>query len=466
MNWNTLLSPARLGGQSITPNDGIRSVFDADFDRIAFSGGFRRLARKTQVHPFADDHVHNRLTHSLEVARVGRSLGAGLGRAIMAAQEQQNAISTENAYDMASIVSAACLAHDVGNPPFGHAGEDAMMEWVISVGTKFVKKLPSLTPEQKRDLELFDGNAQGFRMITQTENYLFDGGLRLTYATLATFLKYPWTSTHVTAGKCKFGAFLSEERIIKEVAERVGLLARGGSSWCRHPLAFLVEAADDICYSILDLEDAVEMNVLSYGDAKRILLDALDPATRSNVEKELGPDSWYRVNFARIRGPVFSTLIDGAIKSFMTHYDSIMRGDFNGELLLSLDVNDRRQDIVKRGKTKAGEAIYPTRRKVELELGSYAIFDSLLDAHFRAAVECIDAMRDPSKKISPKSALVLKLLGNHLPTSKNPPSPDKNWTHYTCMRRMVDYISGMTDNYAHNLSGKLRGNFKLENGAL
>jgi dGTPase len=459
MNWNALLCRDRLGGKSITPDEDVRTVFEADFDRVVFSGGFRRLSRKTQVHPFADDHVHTRLTHSLEVARVGRSLGKALGREIIRQKRAPDEVTQETPFDMASIVAAACLAHDIGNPPFGHAGEDAMIHWFRSAGSKLTGGLNGI---YRRDLEIFDGNAQGFRMLTQTENHLFSGGLRLTYAALGTFLKYPWSSAALVGDQKKFGAFLTEDHILKTVAETLGLVPRGPSKWCRHPLAFLVEAADDICYATLDLEDAVEMGILRFSEAKEILLLALSPDVRAVVERELESDSHYRVNFTRMRGPVFTALIAGAVESFMANYAAVMDGTFDGELLAALDPKDRRQSVVKNGKKKAGAAVYPTRRKVELELGCYAIFDCLLEAHLRAGIECVEAMDDETQSVGPKSALVLKLLGTHAPNRNNPPPPDPKWTHYACMRRMVDYVSGMTDNYANTLAGKLRGNFSAE----
>jgi dGTPase len=239
MDWKKLLSQKRLGRESqpiqIRPG---RTEFESDVGRISFSSAFRRLARKTQVHPLApNDHVHTRLTHTLEVAYVGRTLGKELGSKI--AKELPKGFTAD---DLGTIVHAACLAHDLGNPPFGHGGEEGMIYWFETNGPNFFR---NLSPEHKRDLIAVEGNAQGFRTIAQTENHLFDGGLQLTYATLGTFHKYPWTSRN---GYKKFGSFLSEERILDAVCNELGLIQTGPSSWCRHPLAHLVEAADDICY--------------------------------------------------------------------------------------------------------------------------------------------------------------------------------------------------------------------------
>jgi len=255
MEWDRLLSRERLGkeGEGIFDRPG-RSEFDSDVGRITFSGAFRRLGRKTQVHPLApNDLVHTRLTHSMEVAYVGRALGKELGRQISG-----DLPKGYGAEDLGAIVHAACLAHDLGNPPFGHGGEEGMIHWFETNGPSIFK---SLSNDHKRDLISIEGNAQGFRIVSQIENHVFGGGLQLTYATLGAFHKYPWTSRK---GQKKFGSFLTEESLLNRVGEKLGLVPTGESSWCRHPLAHLVEVADDICYSIIDLEDAVELKILPF----------------------------------------------------------------------------------------------------------------------------------------------------------------------------------------------------------
>jgi dGTPase len=206
MDWKRLLSTERLGREGeASPYRPGRTEFDSDIGRISFSGAFRRLARKTQVHPLApNDHVHTRLTHTLEVAYVGRALDRELG--VKLAKQLPKGATPD---DLGTIVSAACLAHDLGNPPFGHGGEEGMIYWF---GTNGPLIFQNLSPEHKHDLISVEGNAQGFRTIAQTENHLFNGGLQLTYATLGTFHKYPWTSR---SGTKKFGCFLSEEKILE-----------------------------------------------------------------------------------------------------------------------------------------------------------------------------------------------------------------------------------------------------------
>jgi len=356
--------------------------------------------------------------------------------------------------DLGAIVQAACLAHDLGNPPFGHAGEEAISHWFASNGRHF---LDGFQGPATRDLSRFEGNAQGFRMITQTENHLFQGGLRLTCATLATFSKYPWSSRSVV-DSAKFGAFISEEKILDEVASQTGLVKKGTHKWCRHPLAFLTEAADDICYATIDLEDAVELGALPPRQAYDLLLSALDSSTRDTVVKRLLDDKAHRVNFARIRGPVFDALITGAVEAFDRHYDGIMAGTFEKDLLAGLDKTDSRRELIVEAKRIGHDSFYTDRYKTEIELGCFSTFECLLEAFCTAAVECFHHLQSPSDEsaMTWKSVLVLRQLGNHAPNKDNQP-PGQKWSKYLNLRRVLDYVSGMTDNYAQDLAEQLRG---------
>ena len=283
MDWHQLLNKARLGGRSAKDESG-RTAFLRDHDKIIFSGAFRRLARKTQVHPLAtNDHVHNRLTHSLEVSCVGRTLGIRVGERL---QQRQLLPDTVSATDLGDIVQSACLAHDIGNPPFGHTGERAIRAWFQERGQRF---LAMLAPEQQSDLTFFEGNAQGFRIITKSEYHQYDGGMRLTYATLATFLKYPWLSIDATDSNGasskpgKYSAFVSEADAFREVAAATGLREIAPGRFCRHPLAYLMEAADDFCYAIIDLEDGLEMDLLHWDEVYALLQPALPDTPRSAI---------------------------------------------------------------------------------------------------------------------------------------------------------------------------------------
>ena len=451
MDWDKLLSIERLGGNGSELRDhDSRTPYESDIDRIIFSSAFRRLSRKTQVHPFCkSDHVHTRLTHSLEVAQVGRSLGKELFKRI--GDKLPNGSS---ANDLGSIMRAACLAHDLGNPPFGHAGEEALTHWFSGDGKPFLDKFQGPT---RRDLNRFEGNAQGFRILTQLENHLFEGGLRLTYATLGAFCKYPWSSRAVVDNK-KFGAFISEEEILNEVALKTGLVKKADFKWCRHPLALLVEAADDICYATIDIEDAVEMRVLDPKRAYKLLLSALDESTRKRVEKELLDPKSYRVNFARMRGLVFDSLINATIDAFEANYADIMGGNFDRDLISSLPESNERRRLIIKAKKMGEDDIYTETFKTEVELGCFSTLECLLEAFCTAAVESFHYLQSPSAEtaMSWKSVLVLRHLGSHAPNSKNQP-PGKTWSKYICLRRVLDYVSGMTDNYACDLAEQIRG---------
>ncbi|MGL6250217.1 MAG: dGTP triphosphohydrolase, partial [Billgrantia desiderata] len=268
MHWQQLLDPSRLHGKPTSGRDEIgRSPFHKDHDRIVFSGSFRRLGRKTQVHPLTDnDHIHTRLTHSLEVGCVGRSLGMIVGELL-----RERLPKWITPADLGVIVQAACLGHDIGNPPFGHAGEYAIRDWFKRAEADGSGLLEGLSERERADLLTYEGNAQGFRIVTQIEYNQFRGGMRLTAATLGTLLKYPWTVEHGgSAGK--FGCYQSERPLLEDVTRCLGLLPRGEGRWCRHPLAWLVEAADDICYALLDLEDGLEMGILRFEEVAEVLL--------------------------------------------------------------------------------------------------------------------------------------------------------------------------------------------------
>ena len=448
MNWDQLISTERLGTneRKVSINDK-RTAFESDVDRIIFSSSFRRLSNKTQVHPFSrNDHVHTRLTHSLEVGQVGKSLGKSLGIRIKSKLPPH---ITEN--DLGTIVQAACLAHDIGNPPFGHAGEEAISHWFKSGGIR--EKLESINPDHANDIMMFEGNAQGFRIITQLENHLFTGGLRLTYTTLAAFLKYPWISSSADESK-KFGVYLTEQKVLDKIGRMLGLVSKGSSKWSRHPLAFLSEAADDICYATIDLEDAVELGILPYEKAESLLLQILDGSERSSLRRKLLDKNSFRVNFARLRGLVFDHLISDSIDSFMQNEDRIMNGDFTGNLILSLPDDNPSKQLISEAKSIGLKNIYTEAFKSEIELGCFSTFESLLEAFCVAAIEQSNHLHNDAF-ISWKSKLVLRHLGNHAPRKDN--APGTEWNYYLSLRRVLDYISGMTDNYASNLASQMRG---------
>ena len=424
--WMKLLSDTRIGGEKSINEPG-RSPFNSDHDRIVFSGAFRRLAKKTQVHPLAsNDHVHNRLTHSLEVACVGRSLGNRAGEHI-----RDHLPAGMSPRDIGDIVEAACLAHDIGNPPFGHTGEDAIGQWLCDV----LPNNEDLSEEEKADLCAFEGNAQGFRVVTTTEYRVFAGGMKLTYATLGTFMKYPWLHGRGPK-KDKFGAFLSEKNYFHEVVSSLGMKEISEGCYARHPLAHLMEAADDFCYRLLDVEDAIEMGILDWSDFS----DTFAPILGNSSDKigALRPGQ----RPVAVRGKIISSFIDSAAQAFKSHEDQLINGEINS--LLDLCSNDV-QEALKNAKTIANEKIFNHPRKVELEIGSYRVIETLLSI-------ITDALVDNTSGVSRQ---VIKLVGPSTLNSNNASLDDV--TTYERFRRAIDFVSGMTDNYATFLASQFNG---------
>lgn len=433
--WSSLLSPRRYGHDVVCPEEVGRSHFHKDHDRIIFCSAFRRLGRKTQVHPFAlNDHVHTRLTHSMEVGSVGRSLGIRAGELISA-----DLPLWATAHDVGTIVQSACLAHDIGNPPFGHAGEFAIRDWFTRHADD--KRMASLTPLEFLDLQSFEGNAQGLRVVTRIENHLHDGGLRLTIPTLGTLLKYPWSVDHMSGSK-KFGAFLSEKPILNAIGRDLGMLQSADGKWSRHPLAYLLEAADDICYVILDLEDAIELHILNFDEVKEILL--LLCGDLEYDDAIFTSEASARRKISALRGKAMENMVRSVIDVFAAQYEAIMKGVYHGELLLDGDAMVREGVLI--AKKIAREKVFPDTRKAELEVGAYSILGTLLTSFSDAVYE----QKHPSHgEISYCTQKVLRLMGIHAPSSSD--------SLYTGYRRMLDYISGMTDNYAAYLARQFAG---------
>ena len=444
MSWNKLLNPNKLGNRLHTPDSG-RSAFHSDYDKIVFSGAFRRLAKKTQVHPLAtNDHIHNRLTHSLEVSCVGRSLGARIGEKLHETGKLPTGISGTYIGD---IVQAACIAHDIGNPPFGHTGEDAIRHWFEKEGAQYLTKL---SESEKCDLTHFEGNAQGLRVLTTSEYHPYDGGMRLTYATLASFIKYPWTSLPSTKDERpknnKYGVFQSELEIFDEIATQVGLTQKGDHWYSRHPLVYLMEAADDFCYGLLDLEDGLEMGILQWDEVFDILRQVL---TDSEIEK-ISPELT-RFNVGRrpplLRGKVIDAYISAAAETFIQNEDLIMIGEPLD--LISL-CPERIKCSVGAAKKLAKEKVFVHPRKIELEIGSYNTISTLLEVMCEAAIEFAES---PESNWSFKSKRVIDLIGrNTFQNLKDTTNPN-----YLSIMRIIDFISGMTDNYATFLARQFKG---------
>lgn len=440
MNWASLFSRKRYGVIQLEQKEAGRSHFQKDIDRIIFSSAFRRLNDKTQVHPLSqNDNIHTRLPHSLEVSSVGRSLGTKVGERLYEELKHVDIMPS----NVGDIVQAACLAHDIGNPPFGHSGEAAIRHWFTANSDRDC--LQDLTTAQLNDFQNFEGNAQGLRIITKLEYYLFEGGMRLTYATLGTFMKYPWTSDLLTsAGKKKYGCNQSEQAILTEIATELGLCQRSNTSWCRHPLAYLMEAADDICYASIDLEDGIEMGFITYDEVIKILGIIIDfdqiPALHPSCD---GNDLLNR-KIAIARGRAMNVLIEGVVDTFIQHKDDLLNGTFKDDDLITA-CGGRVKEFIDTAKNTTKEKIFNNPRKMQIEVGSHATIEVLLDALILAT----SALKDSNDDLifATKFKPILNLMGSH--------QPKPEWSLHHSYMHVLDFIAGMTDNYAANIANKI-----------
>ena len=445
MQWQKLLSPARLGrDETGRPQSQQRSPFQVDYDRIVFSSAFRRLQDKTQVFPLADsDYVRTRLTHSLEAACVGRSLGTAIGAHIVT----KHGLTDVHSSDIGAVVAAACLAHDIGNPPFGHSGEDAIRHWFLT--SPVAKKLHGkLSPAQHADFKRFEGNAQGFRILTRLQMPDNPGGLQLTCATLAAFAKYPLVSDSVRpagdrrASTKKFSFFQSEAELFRQAAEKTGLLARGGDSWCRHPLAFVVEAADDICYRLVDFEDGVRLRLISYEEARDAFAavhggeDIIARAEKLHGKEE-------RIEF--LRAVTIGRAVEEAASVFLANEEALLAGEFEQPLIACTAIAQPLEAIVQRSR----KSLYCSPRGLEIEAAGFEVIAGLLDLF----VEAVESLAAEGRDQPPRWRNLLQLVPEQFIGRGGVPALDL----YTRLQRMTDFVSGMTDSYAVGLYKKLRG---------
>ncbi len=438
MDWQTLLTRERLGKSLQNTEELGRSPFHKDHDRIIFSGAFRRLGRKTQVHPVtSNDHIHTRLTHSLEVSCVGRSLGMRTGEVLRVELPDWC-----DPADLGMIVQSACLAHDIGNPPFGHSGEDAIRHWFLQAAGR--GWLDDMSDVERADFLNFEGNAQGFRVLTQLEYHQFDGGTRLTYATLGTYLKYPWTSRHAQSPgykKHKFGCYQSELALLEQITGKLGLPLLEEQRWARHPLVYLMEAADDICYALIDLEDGLEMELLDYREVEELLLDLVE-GDLPETYRQLGPKDSRRRKLAILRGKAIEHLTNAAAQAFVEQQGALLAGTLQGDLVEHMQGSAKH--CVLRAKAIARERIFQDKRKTLHEIGAYTTLEILLNAFCGAALE-----QHGGRTPSFKHQRILDLLGN------NAPKPDGSLHH--SFLRMIDFIAGMTDSYASEMAREMTG---------
>ena len=432
--WDRLLSDHRvpLPGEGAARGSDVsdgphRTAFEADHDRVVYSAPFRRLARKTQVHPLApNDQVHNRLTHSIEVASVGRSLGRRLGVFLLDTAE----VEPPAAEHLVWILQAACLAHDLGNPPFGHAGEFALRAFA----SKHPGDVPGAGTPAAADWALFEGNAQGFRLCARADNP-GAGHLRLTAATLATLVKYPWAVDDPRAADTgKFNVFHSEADVFAHVADACGLALPGGRV-ARHPLSFLSEAADDICYRILDLEDAVEMRIVPEERVRRIFAAFTDGHAAAPLSK--------------LRGGVIRSLERACWDAFVAAYPAIMVGEREADLKSGL--TGPLPDALAAVKELYTE-IFAHRDKVAAELGAYKALGRIVTALARSIDDLTAA---PDRRFGETDFLTqrtLELAFGRAHVEEHFRGDAFWWSH-----RVMDFVSGLTDNGARELSAAIDG---------
>lgn len=434
MDWNKLLSTKRLGMEnksSGTLNED-RTQFQRDYDRIVFSSPFRRMQNKTQVFPLPEHiFVHNRLTHSLEVASVGRSLGNLLSEKLQK-ENNENPFITE----IGTIVSTACLAHDLGNPPFGHSGEAAIANFFTKGNGQEFKN--SLSKEEWSDFIRFDGNANAFRTLTHQFNGKREGGFALTYSSLAGIVKYPYESIYTE--KQKFGFFQSDKKDYLRIAEELGIPEKG-YGYARHPLVYLVEAADDICYQVMDLEDAFKLGILSYEETRDIYLDFYDAKEDKRALSRIGEtlkivsDRNEQISF--LRAGVIGKLINECFHVFKSNQEEILSGQFEEALIDG--INKTQAEAMKKVREISFSRVYAHRSVVEIEIAGYKIIGTLLE-------EFVGAIMQPKDMYSKK---ILSLLPGQYKTESE--------SAYLKIQSVVDFVAGMTDVFALDLYRKIKG---------
>lgn len=456
MNWASLYTTRRTGDAGNKPGnrDVVRNSFLRDYDRIIFSSAFRRLQNKTQVFPLPGSiFVHNRLTHSLEVASVGRSLGKSVGEKIAAKYSGESEDFKEfYRHELASVIASACLAHDIGNPPFGHSGEDAIRTFFDNITGETKERIEgTLTKNQLADFRKFEGNSNALRILVNNFNEDEQGGYRLTYTTLASLVKYPSSSesgfnkTGLVATK-KSGFFDSELETYVQIAQTLGIPAIEGHKnvYARHPFVYLTEAADDICYRVIDMEDAHRLDIVSYNTFCEMFLpffegQAVEYKTREYVEGKLARinDNNQKVQYIRARW--IGLMIEKLADAFMEQEEQLLAGTLEKDLLKCLPAGE--QELIKQINEYSVKYIYNYRSVVEIEIAGYNVIGGLLE-------EFVNAVLYPTR---PKAGKLIKLVPPQFPLSLKPEAL------YSDIQSLIDFIAGMTDLYAIDLYRKITG---------
>ncbi len=442
MNWQKLLSLKRFGDtqkRERKDQDETRLGFEVDYDRIIFSSEFRSLQDKTQVVPLSnEDFVHTRLTHSLEVSVVGRSLGRQIGTKILEKFPDLKNTYGYQANDFGAIVAAASLAHDIGNPPFGHSGEKSIGQFFISgKGKEFSKEL---SKKQYQDLCDFEGNANGFKILTQSRIGR-EGGLRLSYATLGAFVKYPKESLPIkptaNVSHKKYGFFQTEVDVFIDIAEELGLKKDKTGSYIRHPLAYLVEAADDICYTIIDFEDGINLGLIEEEFALEYLINLVRDSINTEKYHKLSNTS-DRISY--LRALSINTLINECVEIFMNNEEQIMQGEFNSSLLDRSKYQAQINDIIK----ISIENIYESKEVIEKEIAGYNLISVLLESYISAANNIYAGNANSYDK------LILNLLPGTIDINKE--------DLYTRVLEICHYIASFSDSQALLVYKKITAN--------
>ena len=439
MNWQQLISNKRLGQEVRHPErHDDRSEFKRDYDRLIFSAPFRRMQNKTQVFPLPGSiFVHNRLTHSLEVASVGMSLGNDVARVL---KQHHPELAGTLFEEIGTIVSTACLAHDMGNPPFGHSGEKAIQAYFREGGGQALQE--RISNEFWNDLTHFEGNANTFRLLTHRFHGRREGGFVMTYSTLASIVKYPHSS--LCAGKKgKFGFFCFEEEYFRRIADELGMIRLSADGeplrYARHPLVYLVEAADDICYEIMDIEDAHKLRILSFDETMKLLLGFFDEAHRQKIMQRITDEGITDNNekVVYMRASAIGLLESECARTFVENEQAILDGEFVGSLIDH--VSPLVRDAYKHCTNVSFERIYNSKPVLDVELSGYKIMETLMETLTEAAVS-------PEKFHSEQ---LRKRFSNQYDINSN--------DFETRIMAVIDFISGMTDIFALDIYQKIQG---------
>ena len=445
MEWAKLISSKRFGHEDKHGDFAeYRSVFQRDYDRLIFSAPFRRLQNKTQVFPLPGSiFVHNRLTHSLEVASVGRSLGNDAARRLM---ESHPELEEKQMSQLGTITSVACLAHDLGNPPFGHSGEKAIATFFSEgKGLRFYDIIKNEVGTERaeilwNDIIRYDGNANAFRLLTHQYEGRREGGYVMTYSTLASIVKYPYSSI-LCEKKNKFGFFESELPIYREIAQHLGIRQFEDNGlrirYARYPLAYFVEAADDICYEIMDIEDAYKLHLVTAEKTKELFLNFFDSKQQSVIENSYPNVTDPNERIIYMRSCVINAIEQECVRVFVDSEDAILNGEFSGSLIQHIEPRmcKAMQDIAQ----YASAHVYRSREVLDVELAGYRIINTLLEL-------LTDAIENPDKAYS-------KIIINRVPYQYQVKAP----AIHERLTGVLDYITGMTDVYALDLYRKING---------